>query len=258
MSSRLRILSLEVDPVDFNTSLQKVTAWGLNKEKGFVCFANVHMTIEAENDPALRKDLENARLVLPDGKPVALACHWLYHKKQERVAGMDFMPALLSQVNRFQGKIFLYGSTQDVLDKLRNRIREEYPDAILAGMLSPSFGNIAGDELQSHIRQINDSGAQFVMVALGCPKQEKWMASNFQSINAILLGLGGAFPVMAGIMKRCPAWMSNAGLEWLYRLLQEPRRLLKRYLYTNARFIYLLTGELIRKRLSSKKANITN
>jgi len=204
MPEILRIISLNVHQISFRDSLDEITNWGLARQSGFVCFANVHMTIEAYKDPLFQQDLDKARLVLADGRPIAAACNWLYKKRQERIAGMDFMPAILQKANESKAKIFLYGSTEEVLKKLIEKIKLDYPNALVAGAISPPFRNLSQQELQEHVQQINDSGANFVLVALGCPKQEKWMAANFRSIQAILLGLGGAFQVAAGIQKRCP------------------------------------------------------
>jgi N-acetylglucosaminyldiphosphoundecaprenol N-acetyl-beta-D-mannosaminyltransferase len=249
MDSTSRIISLAVNNISFQDSLKLVADQGMAYRSGFVCFANVHMTIEAYKDTLFSKDLEQAFLVLPDGKPVAMACRWLYKKKQERVAGMDFMPALFERAHQLHGKIFLYGSTDAVLQKIIQKAGELYPNAIIAGAISPPFRQLTTSETQDHIRKINDSGAHFVLVALGCPKQEKWMATHYRSIHAVLLGLGGAFPVMAGIQKRSPEWMQRLALEWFYRLLQEPRRMFRRYFYTNISFIYLLLKEILKKRI---------
>lgn len=253
MKDRSRIISLTVNNLSFRESLGEVSRKGLAHQQGFVCFANVHMTIEARNDPAFGRLLEKAMLILPDGKPLAMACKWLYHKKQERVAGMDFMPAIFEQANAFKGKIFLYGSTDEVLQKITEKARMQYPNAEIVGSISPPFRQLEEAELKSHVDLINASGAHFVLVSLGCPKQEKWMAANYHSINAILLGLGGAFPVMAGVQKRSPKWMQDWSLEWLYRLAQQPGRMFKRYLYTNTLFIGNLTKELVSRKLLGKR-----
>ena len=257
MKDTSRIISLSVNNISFRESLEEVCTKGLAHQKGFVCFANVHMTIEAKTDPAFAHLLEKAMLLLPDGKPLAVACNWLYRKKQERVAGMDFMPALFRQSDKINGKIFLYGSTETVLEKIKEIARVQYPRATIVGSISPPFRQLEPAELNAHIDLINASGAHFVLVALGCPKQEKWMATNYQSINAILLGLGGAFPVMAGVHKRSPKWMQDWSLEWLYRLFQQPGRMFKRYLYTNSIFIWCLTKELLARKLSISRSAIT-
>ena len=248
MFHTLPIVGLKIHHLSFKESIQQVSIWGQNHQHGFVCFANAHMTIEAYKDPSFKNDINNALLILPDGKPVALAFTWLYKKKQERIAGMDFLPAILKQSDSVGAKIFLYGSTEEVLKKMIGKIEMEYPNVRIVGAISPAFRPLSDTENNEHIDRINSSGAQLVLVALGCPKQEKWMAKHYQHINAILLGLGGAFPVLAGTQKRSPLWMQKAGLEWLYRLLQEPRRLFKRYLYTNTLFIFLLIRQLFKAR----------
>jgi len=250
MNSKSRIISLEVNNLSFDDSMQKVVTQGMNHRPGFVCFANVHMTIEAYKDEAFRAKLKKALFVLPDGKPIALACKWLWGVKQERVAGMDFMPAIFRQAHDLKGKIFLYGSTREVLDRIIEKAKTEYPNATIIGSISPPFRKLSETEIREHIKMINDSGANFVLVALGCPKQENWMATYYPAINAVLLGLGGAFPVMAGTQKRSPEWMQFLALEWLYRLFQEPKRLFKRYLYTNTLFISLLVMEKLRPQKS--------
>jgi N-acetylglucosaminyldiphosphoundecaprenol N-acetyl-beta-D-mannosaminyltransferase len=249
-----RIIGLNIHHLSFKESLDTISEWGLQHKPGFVCFANVHMTIEAYNDPQFRKDLELASLILPDGKPLAIASHWLHRKKQERIAGMDFMPAILERASTLNAKVFLYGSEDTTLAKLEEQITIRYPGVILAGMISPPFRPLTAAEKEADIQQINHSGAHFVLVALGCPKQEKWMAGNYTSINAPLLGLGGAFPVMANVRKRSPKWMQQLALEWLYRLLQEPGRMFKRYFYTNSLFIWLLLKELVKPKPKESKA----
>ena len=248
MYERSRIISLHVHHLSFRESIDQVSAWGLQQRPAFVCFANVHMVIEAHNDPSFQKVLDEATLVLPDGKPVAMACRWLHKRKQERISGMDFMPALLQKAHELKARVFLYGSTDEVLKKIEQRMQADFPQAVFAGAISPPFRQLTDQEIKAHTSQINGSGAHFVLVALGCPKQEKWMAKNYKEINAVMLGLGGAFPVTAGVQKRAPVWMQKMALEWLYRLTQEPGRLFRRYFYTNVFFLWLLVKNLAAKR----------
>jgi N-acetylglucosaminyldiphosphoundecaprenol N-acetyl-beta-D-mannosaminyltransferase len=250
MHDKFHIISLNVDYVSFNQSLEQVMHWGLSHTPSYVCFANVHMTMEAHKDAAFRQNINHASLVLADGKPVAVAGRLLYGKKQERIAGMDFMPAVLEKANQHGAKVFLYGSTPEVLDALRQKINTNYQNAQLAGAIAPPFRALTTEELSAHIDQINQSGAHLVLVSLGCPKQEKWMAANSAKINAALLGVGGAFAVTAGLQKRSPAWMQKSGLEWLHRLGQEPGRLFKRYFVTNTSFLFLLSKALIKQKFS--------
>ena len=248
MREKLKIISLNVTHTTFHDCLQQVSELGKTKTNSFVCFANVHMTVEAYNDKSFEDDLTKATIITADGKPLTIACKWLYKKEQERIAGMDFMPALISSLNDDGAKIFLYGSTQKVLETIVQKIKTEFAGVEIAGYLSPPFRPLTTEEENKHIHLINESGAQFVLVALGCPKQEKWMARNFTKINAVLLGVGGAFPVYANLQNRAPVLMQRYGLEWLYRLMQEPKRLMRRYLYTNLMFIYLLIKAVFKKK----------
>jgi N-acetylglucosaminyldiphosphoundecaprenol N-acetyl-beta-D-mannosaminyltransferase len=248
MKEKLKIISLNITHTTFQDCLDQVIELGKAKINSFVCFANVHMTVEAYKDKSFENDLTKATIITADGKPLAAACKWLYKKEQERIAGMDFMPALISSLNDEGASIFLYGSTEKVLETIVQKIKTEFARVEIAGYLSPPFRQLTTEEENKHIQLINESGAQFVLVALGCPKQEKWMAKNFTKINAVLLGVGGAFPVYANLQKRAPVLMQRYGLEWLYRLMQEPKRLMRRYAYTNVMFIYLLMKAVLEKK----------
>ncbi len=250
MKESLKIISLGINPIGFEESLDEVMRLGLSQEPSWVAFANVHMTMEAYKDPVFRAQLANADLVLADGRPIAAACHWLYGRRQERIAGMDFMPRILEKANQWQASVFLYGATAGVLATLEKKIGNAYPKVKLAGTIAPPFRKLTEAELQDHIAAINHSNTNIVLVALGCPKQEKWMAENHAKINAVLLGVGGAFAVMAGMQKRSPQWMQRSGLEWMYRLFQEPGRLFSRYLSTNTQFIWLMGKELLKSKHS--------
>jgi N-acetylglucosaminyldiphosphoundecaprenol N-acetyl-beta-D-mannosaminyltransferase len=173
------------------------------------------------------------------------ALNRLYGIKQERVAGMDLLPDLLSLSSEHSIPIFFYGSTEEVLSQTQEYIKTYYPKIPFTGVYSPPFRPLTVDEECEVIDKINTSGARIIFVSLGCPKQEKWMASMKGRINGVMIGIGGALPVLLGVQKRAPRWMRKCGLEWLFRLLQEPKRLFKRYFYTNTKFIYLILREKI-------------
>lgn len=220
----------------------------LNRQSGYCCFANVHMVMEAVNDPSFTQNVNNATVVFPDGKPIAKMVEKLGKKPQERVAGMDFMPAILNLCATRNLKVFFFGTSNEILDKIKNRALVDYPGLKIAGILSPKFGDFSEKENSKYLDEIILSGANLVMVALGCPKQEKWMANNYQSINAPLLGLGAAFSVYARVEKRAPIWMQNLSLEWLFRLFTNPGRLWKRYLFTNSAFVWAILPYLLGKK----------
>lgn len=247
MNEKLKIISLNIDHISFNECINEVMQLGLSHTPSYVCFANAHMIIEAYRDSNFLNQVNNATIVTADGKPVAAACKWLYGKKQERIAGMDFLPAILHEADKVSASVYLYGSTDEILNALKSQIHKQYPSVNVVGAFSPPFRQLTDDEQQEHIDDINSSGAHLVMVSLGCPKQEKWMADHSHKINATLLGLGGAFAVTAGIQKRSARWMQKSGLEWLHRLSQEPARLFKRYFITNTLFIWLLGREMSKK-----------
>lgn len=246
MFEKLKIISLSVHRISFNECLGQVIEFAIKKSAAYVCFANVHMVIEAYNDKNILNQVDNANLVLPDGKPLAIACKMLYGKKQERISGMDFTPLLLEKANENKVSIFIYGSTENVIAAFKEKISKNYPAIRFAGAISPPFRSLTDGELMMDIEKINSSGANIVLVSLGCPKEGKWMSKTSGKINSVLIGIGGALPVVAGVQKRAPRWMQNLALEWLYRLMQQPGRLFKRYLYTNSYFLFLLSRDYIK------------
>lgn len=246
MRERLRIITLNIDHISFNDGLGKVLDLATQKKPSYVCFGSVHMAIEAKKSKAFFEKVNSADLLLPDGKPIAVACGLLHHKKQERICGPDFTPAILEKANEKKLSVFIYGSTEDVINAAKEKIAMDYPAVNFAGAISPPFRKLTNDEISHDIETINRSGAHLVFVALGCPKQEEWAADYSEKINAVILAVGAAIPFLAGIQKRAPSWMQNMSLEWLYRLAQEPGRLFKRYLYTNSYFMVLLSREWIK------------
>jgi N-acetylglucosaminyldiphosphoundecaprenol N-acetyl-beta-D-mannosaminyltransferase len=232
------IISLDISELDYNAALDEIIRMGQNRKNAYACFANVHMVIEAYENKSFAKQVNSATFVLADGVPLVKTLKFFYGVDQERVAGMDAMNDLIRLAHVNQMKIFFFGTTPELLESIRIKIEKEFPNANVAGLFSPPFDKPLDDE--SYVGMINGSGAQLVFVSLGCPKQEKWMATHSHKINAVLLGVGGAFPVFAGTVKRAPLFMRNMGLEWLFRFFQEPARLFKRYLKTNSMFIYLV------------------
>ncbi|MGR3812140.1 WecB/TagA/CpsF family glycosyltransferase [Jiulongibacter sp. NS-SX5] len=209
----------------------------------YVCVANVHMFIEAQDDLNFLELVNYADIVTADGKPLCLALKWLYGIDQERVAGMDLLPALINKADGQQLKVGFYGSTEEDLKIVSDKLIQEFPGLPSPVFISPPFRALTNKEQQDYINELNKEEVKILFVALGCPKQEKWMASMKGKINATMIGIGGALPVFAGTQKRAPLWMQKFALEWLFRLMQEPKRLFKRYFYTNSRFIYLIVLE---------------
>lgn len=206
----------------------------------YVCFANVHMVIEGYNDPAFNAVIQQADIVTPDGSPVALFLRYFRKIRQVRVAGLDIFPDLLKEAETRGKSVYFYGTTDDILEKIAAKAKREYPALKICGLHSPPFRTLSDEEKNEVINQINNAKPDLIFVALGCPKQENWMAHHKGKINGCMLGLGHAFKVYAEISKRSPQWMQKMSLEWAYRLCQEPGRLWKRYFYTNSLFLMLM------------------
>ncbi len=246
--NRSHIISLEIANISFDKSLHQVIGLAIAKKPAFICFANVHMIVEAWRDRSFCEVLKKADLVLADGKPVANACFDLYRIRQERISGMDFLPGILEEAGKKRLSVFIYGSESRIIEKAEKRIRSQFPGIEIKGHISPPFRRLTEPEINNDIELIGLSGADLVLVSLGCPRQEKWMAAHSDKINSVLLGIGGALPVFAGLEKRAPAWMQDRSLEWLYRLYQHPTRLFRRYAITNTIYTVLLLRERLRKK----------
>jgi N-acetylglucosaminyldiphosphoundecaprenol N-acetyl-beta-D-mannosaminyltransferase len=221
------------------------------KQSSYICVSNVHMTIEGYDDKKFLNIVNNADITTPDGMPLAKAIKLLYNIHQDRVAGMDLMPSLMQESEKLKKSIFLYGSTDHTLKKIISKAKIDYP-LLKIDYYSPPFRELSENEKTIIINKINDNRYDFVFVALGCPKQEKWMAEHKNKINSCMIGLGGALEVYADIKNRAPLWMQNYSLEWIYRLIQDPKRLWKRYLYTNNKFLLLFLLQFIKIKLLKK------
>lgn len=234
-------LSIGISLGPYKKFIDEIIELAVKKQSSYVCVANVHMTIEAHGDKAFAAVVNDADITTPDGMPLAKGLKILNGLEQDRVAGMDLLPDLLAEAEKIALPVYFYGGTQQMLDTTEAFCQQNYPALTIAGLLSPPFRALTVEEKEEIIQTINQSGAGIVFVALGCPKQEKWMAEMKGKVHACMVGIGGALPVMVGMQKRAPVWMQKASLEWLYRLLQEPKRLFKRYAITNSKFIFLLT-----------------
>ncbi|UAB84820.1 WecB/TagA/CpsF family glycosyltransferase [Zunongwangia sp. SCSIO 43204] len=242
-----RLISIELTCIPFLEFLKEIVKLAEKGFSSYVCVANVHMVVEAYRDKAFSRIVNNADLVTPDGMPLAKGLKFIYGIDQERVAGMDLLPALLKIAEESKIKVLFYGGTDLILEQTKSYCEVNHPDLNIVGLISPPFRELSLWEEQNYTELINSSEAGLVFVALGCPKQEKWMANMKGKIDACMIGIGGALPVMVGLQKRAPSWMQKASIEWLFRLMQEPKRLFKRYAYTNSLFLYLMLKEKLYK-----------
>jgi N-acetylglucosaminyldiphosphoundecaprenol N-acetyl-beta-D-mannosaminyltransferase len=246
MLPKVKLFKTLVSTGNYQGYLQQIIMLGAARISSYVCFANVHMLMEAYQQPYFNKIVNEADIVAPDGKPLSVLIRHQYGLDQPRACGMDMFPDILKAAELNQLSVFFYGSTADVLSKIKVKAQKEYPTLKVAGTYSPPFRALTPQEDQAVIDLINTSEAQLVFVSLGCPKQEKWMHEHRGQISACMLGLGQAFLVYAALEKRLPAWARNLSLEWLYRLYLEPNRLWKRYLKGNSFFLYLAARSLFR------------
>ena len=196
----------------------------------FLATANVDFLVQSMHDVELRRILSDADLVLCDGMPLVWASHLLGNPLPERVAGSDLVPQLIELAEQREYRVFFLGGEQKVLEKAMENLREKHPKLKIAGAMSPPFNPLLDMDHDGICKTIRDSAADMVFVSFGCPKQEKWIAMNYRKLGApVCMGVGATIDFLAGTVKRAPRWMQRCGLEWTWRLAQEPRRLFKRY-----------------------------
>lgn len=239
------LLLNEVNITSYADAVKMVVDWSGNAESRYVCIANVHVLMEAYDSPDFRSVLNHADLVTPDGVPLVWMMRLKGQGAQQRVYGPTLMLRVLEAAAQEKITVGFYGGTPEVLRSLVKRMQERYEGLNAAFAYSPPFTEANHREDEELVDLINRSGVRILFVGLGCPKQEIWMAKHRGRVNAVMLGVGAAFDFHAGAKPQAPEWMQVMGLEWLFRLSTEPRRLWKRYLYHNPRFIVLAMADLL-------------
>lgn len=240
----VEVVDTRVTALQFEAQIEKIMNWGRSHLSRTVCVANVHMLIESRHNKALKAALCKADLVTPDGMPLAWVMRLLGRTHQDRVAGMDIFRAVCQRCVETDVSIYLLGSTKEVLDGIEKRLNIEFPGLTIAGMESPPFRPLTESEDQALTQRINNSGAGVTFISLGCPKQECWISEHRGLIKSVMVGVGGVFPIYAGLKKQAPEWVRNSGLEWSHRFFQEPKRLFKRYATTIPPFIWLAVWQV--------------
>lgn len=204
----------------------------------YICVSNVHTTVTAYDDPEYLKVQNGGIMAIPDGGPLSSVGRKRGYKNMKRTTGPSFMSEILNISVEKGYRHYFYGSTPQTLEKLQEKLTNEYPGIQIAGMYSPPFRPLTEVEDQKVVEEINKAKADFVWIGLGAPKQEKWMAAHQGKIKGVMIGVGAGFDYFAGNIDRAPEWMQKHNLEWLYRLIQDPKRLFRRYFYTNTKFIW--------------------
>lgn len=244
------MLGVAISPLELNEIVTEIERWRSEPGAGrYVCCVCVHGIVTAHHDPEVRAALNGASLATKDGLPVALWCHASGFRNSRRVCGTDLMSALCSAGIATGARHYFYGSTPEVLERLASQLKQRFPGLVIAGAYSPPFRRLSPEEEQAEIDAINATRPDYVWVGLGMPKQEKWMVRNAGKVQAsALLGVGAAFDFHAAVKRRAPGWMQRSGLEWLFRLATEPRRLARRYVIDNGTFIGLVARHLVSHR----------
>lgn len=230
--------------------MSKILDFAKNRISSYVCVANVHMLVEAHKNPNFARVVNDADIAVPDGMPIAKSMGYLYGIRQDRIAGLEIIQHLLYEASQKHIKVGFYGGTQQIQEETKKYVQNNFPKVEVTHYKPHPFRELSEEEEKDLADGFNTSGTQILFVATGCPRQEKWMALQKGQINACMIGIGGALTVVTGIKKNAPEWMRRNSLEWLFRLILEPRRLFKRYAVTNSTFIWLLAKEL----LSGKKS----
>ncbi|WP_175483611.1 WecB/TagA/CpsF family glycosyltransferase [Amphritea atlantica] len=230
---------MDTHVLGIENAIDKIIDPDLNGYSTYVCVSNVHMCMEVFDSTEFRKVVNSADLVIPDGRPIFWAQKLLGAKDAQQVRGQDIMMALCQKSAESELKIGLYGGSSDmVLEQVKDQLNRTYPGIKLVYSYSPPFRALSPDEDAAVVTEINNAGVDVLFVGIGCPKQEYWMAEHKDRLRCVMLGVGAAYDFIAGSKKHAPRWMQKFGLEWLFRLVSEPKRLWKRYLKQNPRFIY--------------------
>jgi N-acetylglucosaminyldiphosphoundecaprenol N-acetyl-beta-D-mannosaminyltransferase len=239
------LLGMKLDSASYTEATSKIITWVKAGERRSVCAASAHMVMESFDSDYIRLAINSTDMVVSDGMPLVwwLRSHGV--KNQQRVYGPDLMLYICQAAANEGIPIGLYGSTDEIIRALIKNLSDRFPKLSIKFAISPPFRPIDSEEDNHIIQQINLSGIKILFVGLGCPKQEIWMADHKGQIKPVMIAVGAAFQFHAGLVKQAPAWVQKIGLEWFFRMIQEPKRLWKRYFYVIPRFSFLLFLEMI-------------
>jgi len=241
---RVRVLNGNFDRVGIVEAVDAVVAMIRTGRRGYVATVNVAVLMMMRSDPRLQAFVDRAALVVADGQPLVFASRWSSSSLPGRVAGVDLLEALLTRAEKERLRVYLLGARSEVISAAAARIRERWPALTLCGAAD---GYFSPAEAAERAREVARSEAHILLVGMGVPRQEYFLETQWDELGAaVAIGVGGALDVLAGVRPRAPKVIQTLGLEWLFRLAQEPRRLWRRYLVTNSQFVYLLLKEVLR------------
>jgi N-acetylglucosaminyldiphosphoundecaprenol N-acetyl-beta-D-mannosaminyltransferase len=243
---RVNVLSVGVSAINMTQALDIIGGWITHRQPNYVCVTGVHGVMESQRDESLRHIHNTAGLVTPDGMPLVWLSRLQGRRHVGRVYGPDLMLELCERSVSKGYRHFLYGGSEEALEQLASNLQQRFPGLQVVGKYSPPFRPLTDEEDNQVVQMINETNPDIVWVGLSTPKQERWMASHMRRLTApVLLGVGAAFDFHAGLKKQAPQWMQRSGLEWLFRLATEPRRLGPRYLVNNPLFVLLVLKQML-------------
>lgn len=247
-TERVKIVSLNVNVVNHESAIRKISELVEKQNGGYVCFSTVHMIMESFDNPEYARKVNQADLIIPDGMPLV----WMQKLQKEtaatRVRANDLMIQLCEYAEKHNLSVGFYGGKQTVIDTILERAQKDFPKLKIAYAFSPPFRPLTEAEDAEITAEINAKKPDILFMGLGCPKQENWMHAHRNKLKSVMLGVGASFDFFAGNVRESPEWLGKLGLEWLFRLTQEPKRLWRRYLILNPRFMRLAIGQLVKSK----------
>ena len=234
------ILGVNIAAIDMEWTLDYFKKHIKDLSGDYVCVSNVHTTVTSYEDSEYCTIQNGGIMAMPDGGPLSSVGRKRGYHKMSRVTGPSLMGEIFNISVENGYRHYFYGSTEETLEKMYCKLEEKYTGIQIAGMYSPPFRPITEEEDEIIVNMINETNPDFVWIGLGAPKQEKWMAMHLGEVKGLMIGVGAGFDYYAENIKRAPEWMQRSNLEWLYRLMQDPKRLFSRYLITNTKFLKLL------------------
>lgn len=234
------ILGVKINVTNIKQTLKIINQNLKNIQGKYICVSNVHTTVMSYENYEYREIQNKSYMSLPDGKPLSIISRIKGYKNAARVTGPDLMEEVFKISIENSYTHYFYGSTDETLSTLKKILNEKYPSIKIAGMYSPPFRELTEKEDEDVIKNINSAKPDFIWVGLGAPKQEIWMKNHENKVKGLMIGVGAGFDYHAEKIKRAPKWMQNLSLEWLYRLIQDPKRLFNRYITTNTKFIFYI------------------
>ncbi len=254
--NKFSILGVQIAAIDMDDACSLVEDAILRRQKKYICVCPVSTIMECKRNERVLESVNSADLITPDGMPTVWIGRMQGYANIRRVYGPELMQNMCDISQKKGYKSYFYGSSPDVLNKLKENLNKKYPDLIISGMFSPPFRQLTKEEDDKIVKDINNNSPDIIWVGLGSPRQDLWMYEHRDRVNApLMIGVGAAFDFLAGMKPQAPRWIRNNGFEWLFRLTTEPKRLWRRYLIDNSLFLYYVGMDLFSKIFVPRKIN---